>query len=79
MVRPTSDFAMSSITRYITTELIGWLAVVLLGLTCVLVLMVVVLEASRMNLGLGPTLKLLPFSLPMVSPPRAFCRQTLSP
>ncbi|HEY2413198.1 MAG TPA: LptF/LptG family permease [Pirellulaceae bacterium] len=56
---------MSSITRYITTELIGWLAVVLVGLTCVLVLMVVVLEASRMNLGLGPTLRLLPFSLPM--------------
>ena len=56
---------MSSITRYITTELIGWLAVVLVALTCVLVLMVVVLEASRMNLGMGPTLKLLPFSLPM--------------
>ncbi len=56
---------MSSITRSITTELIGWLAVVLVGLTCVLVLMVVVLEASRMNLGLGPTLRLLPFSLPM--------------
>jgi|EndMetStandDraft_8_1072994.scaffolds.fasta_scaffold87471_2 lipopolysaccharide export system permease protein len=56
---------MSSITRYITSELIGWLAMVLVGLTCVLVLMVVVLEASRMNLGLGPTLRLLPFSLPM--------------
>jgi lipopolysaccharide export system permease protein len=56
---------MSSITRYITAELIGWLTVVLVGLTCVLVLMVVVLEASRMNLGLGPTLRLLPFSLPM--------------
>ena len=56
---------MSSITRYITWELIAWLAVVLVGLTCVLVLMVVVLEASRMNLGLGPTLKLLPFTMPM--------------
>jgi lipopolysaccharide export system permease protein len=54
-----------TITRYITWELIGWLAIVLVGLTCVLVLMVVVLEASRMNLGLGPTLRLLPFSMPM--------------
>jgi lipopolysaccharide export system permease protein len=56
---------MSSITRYITWELIVWLAVVLVGLTCVLVLMVVVLEAMRMNLGPGPTLKLLPFTMPM--------------
>lgn len=56
---------MSSITRYITSELIGWLAIVLVGLTCVLVLMVVVLEAMRMNLGLGPTLRLLPFTMPM--------------
>src|SRR3989440_9280261 len=54
-----------TITRYITWELIGWLAVVLLGLTGVLVLMVVLVEASRMNLGLGPTLRLLPFSLPL--------------
>jgi lipopolysaccharide export system permease protein len=56
---------MSSITRYITAELIGWLAVVLVGLTGVLVLMVVVVEATRMNLGVGPTLRLLPFSMPM--------------
>src|SRR5256886_14094736 len=56
---------MSSITRYITWELVGWLAMVLVGLTGVLVLMVVVLEASRMGLGLGPTLRLLPFSLPL--------------
>src|SRR5438874_8561836 len=53
------------ITRYITWELIGWLAVVLVGLTGVLVLMVVLVEASRMNLGLGPTLRLLPYSLPL--------------
>ncbi len=53
------------ITRYITWDLVGWLAVVLVGLTGVLVLMVVLLEASRMNLGLGPTLRLLPFSLPL--------------
>ena len=54
-----------TITRYITLELIGWLALALLGLTCVLVLMVVLVEASRMNLGLLPTLRLLPFSMPL--------------
>jgi lipopolysaccharide export system permease protein len=54
-----------TITRYITSELIGWLALVLVALTGILVLMVVVVEASRMNLGLLPTLRLLPFSLPM--------------
>src|ERR687898_267078 len=54
-----------TITRYITSELIGWLALVLVALTGILVLMVVIVEASRMNLGLLPTLRLLPFSLPM--------------
>src|ERR1044071_2731588 len=54
-----------TITRYITWELVGWLVIVLVGLTGVLVLMVVLLEASRMNLGLIPTLRLLPFSLPI--------------
>src|SRR5437764_1432676 len=54
-----------TIVRYITWELIGWLAIVLVGLTGLLVLMVVLIEASRMNLGLGPTLRLLPFSLPL--------------
>src|SRR5438874_2985529 len=53
-----------AITRYITSELIGWLAVVLVMLTFVLVLVVVAGEATRMNLGLGPTLKLLPYVLP---------------
>jgi lipopolysaccharide export system permease protein len=56
---------MSSITRYITSELIGWLAVVLIPLTFVVLLVVVAAEASRMNLGLGPTLRLLPFVLPI--------------
>jgi lipopolysaccharide export system permease protein len=54
-----------TIIRYITWELIGWLAIVLVGLTGLLVLMVVLIEASRMGLGLGPTLRLLPFSLPL--------------
>jgi lipopolysaccharide export system permease protein len=55
---------MSSITRYITSELLGWLTIVLVLLTLVLVLVVVAGEASRMSLGLGPTLRLLPFVLP---------------
>lgn len=55
---------MSSITRYITAEIVGWLAIVLVLLTSVLVLVVVAGEATRMNLGLGPTLRLLPFALP---------------
>jgi lipopolysaccharide export system permease protein len=54
-----------TIIRYITWELIGWLAIVLVGLTGLLVLMVVLVEASRMGLGLLPTLRLLPFSLPL--------------
>src|SRR6186713_3360493 len=55
---------MRTLTRYLTSELVGWLAVVLILLTLLLVLVVVAGEASRMNLGLGPTLKLLPFVLP---------------
>jgi lipopolysaccharide export system permease protein len=54
-----------TITRYITLDLLAWLALALLGLTSVLVVMVVLVEASRMNLGLVPTLRLLPFSLPL--------------
>src|SRR5262245_31545545 len=53
-----------TITRYITSELIGWLAIVLVLLTLVLVLVVVAGVASRMNFGLGRTLRLLPFVLP---------------
>src|SRR6476660_5958583 len=56
---------MATITRYITWDLLVWLTMVLVGLTGLLVLMVVLVEASRMNLGLGPTLRLLPYSLPM--------------
>jgi lipopolysaccharide export system permease protein len=55
---------MSSITRQITTELLGWLSVALVGLTALLVLISVATEATRMGLGLGPTLRLLPFALP---------------
>ena len=55
---------MSSITRQITAELLGWLSIVLVLLTSVLVLVVVAGEATRMSLGFGPTLRLLPFALP---------------
>jgi lipopolysaccharide export system permease protein len=54
----------SIITRYILRELVGWFAVVLVLLTLLLVLVGVAQEAVRMNLGLGPTLRLIPFVLP---------------
>ena len=53
-----------TITRYITWELIGWLTVVLVAITFVLILVLVAGEAMRTGLGLGPTLRLLPFVLP---------------
>ncbi len=56
---------MNTITRYITWDLLVWLTMVLVGLTGLLVVMVVFVEASRMNLGLMPTLRLLPYSLPL--------------
>jgi lipopolysaccharide export system permease protein len=55
---------MRIVPRYITIELIGSFNVVLVLLTLVLVLVVVAQEATRMNLGLGPTARLLPFALP---------------
>jgi len=53
-----------TLSRYIASELALWLTVVLVLLTMVLVLVVVAGEATRMNLGLWPTLRLLPFVLP---------------
>src|SRR5438045_830600 len=55
---------MRTLTRYITLELVGWLAITLLSVTSVMVLVVVASEAKRMNLGLGPTLRMLPFVMP---------------
>jgi lipopolysaccharide export system permease protein len=54
----------SSITRYILTELIGWFAVFVVGLTLLMVVILVGSEAWRMNLGLLPTLRLIPFVMP---------------
>src|SRR5262245_18077736 len=50
----------SSITRYILTELIGWFAIFVVGLTLLMVVILVGSEAWRMNLGLLPTLRLIP-------------------
>src|SRR5262245_21306610 len=54
----------SSITRYILTELVGWFSVFVVGLTLLMVVILVGSEAWRMNLGLLPTLRLIPFVLP---------------
>src|ERR1041385_2540854 len=55
---------MRTLTRYIGAELIGWLVFTLGLISLLLVLVVVAGEAKRMNLGLGPLLRLLPFVLP---------------
>ena len=55
---------MRTITRYILAELISWFAVWLVVLTVVLVVMGLLTEAIRMNLGLMPTLRLIPYILP---------------
>jgi len=54
----------SSITRYILAELIGWFSVFVVGLTLLMVVILVGSEAWRMNLGMLPTLRLIPFVLP---------------
>jgi lipopolysaccharide export system permease protein len=54
----------SAITRYILAELIGWFSVFVVGLTLLMVVILVGSEAWRMNLGLMPTLRLIPFVLP---------------
>ncbi len=54
----------SSITRYILAELIGWFSIFVVGLTLLMVVILVGSEAWRMNLGLLPTLRLIPFVLP---------------
>jgi lipopolysaccharide export system permease protein len=55
---------MRTLHRYIVSELVGAFTLWVMMLTLVLVLVVVAAEAIRMNLGLGPTLRLLPFVLP---------------
>jgi hypothetical protein len=55
---------MRTITRYILTDLIGWFLILVLGLTTLMLVLLVGQEAWRMNLGLLPTLRLIPFILP---------------
>jgi lipopolysaccharide export system permease protein len=55
---------MRTITRYILTDLIGWFLILVLGLTMLMLVLLVGQEAWRMNLGLLPTLRLIPFILP---------------
>ncbi len=55
---------MSPITRYILTDLIGWFLILVFGLTTLMLVLLVGQEAWRMNLGLLPTLRLIPFILP---------------
>ena len=54
----------TSITRYILTELIGWFSIFVVGLTTLMVVILIGSEMWRMNLGLMPTLRLIPFVLP---------------
>jgi lipopolysaccharide export system permease protein len=51
-------------TRYLVRELLGVFLVALFALTMVMLIQGVVQEALRMNLGLGPMLRLIPFILP---------------
>jgi lipopolysaccharide export system permease protein len=55
---------MRTITRYILTELISWFVAWLCVLTLLLVVLGLLTEAIRMNLGLLPTLRLIPYVLP---------------
>ena len=55
---------MRTFTRYILTELIAWFLLFVVGLTLLILVILVGQEAWRMNLGLGPTLRLIPFVMP---------------
>lgn len=55
---------MKALTRHITAELIKVFCLVLFGLTLLIMLAVVIQEAIRQGLGLGPILRMAPFVLP---------------
>lgn len=52
------------LTRYILWEILKVFAVCLFALTCLMVVIVVVKEALRLHLTLGPILRLIPYALP---------------
>jgi lipopolysaccharide export system permease protein len=55
---------MPIIIRSILLDLIGWFLIIVFGLTLLMVVILIGSEAWRMNLGLLPTLRLVPFVLP---------------
>ena len=55
---------MPVINRQILTDLLGWFIILVVGLTMLMIVLLVGQEAWRMNLGLVPTLRLIPFILP---------------
>jgi lipopolysaccharide export system permease protein len=55
---------MPVINRQILTDLVGWFVILVVGLTMLMIVLLVGQEAWRMNLGLVPTLRLIPFILP---------------
>lgn len=54
----------SAFTRYVTFELLRIFLLALGVITFLMVVQVLVREALQMNLGIGPTLRLIPFALP---------------
>ncbi len=55
---------MPIIIRSILLDLVGWFLIIVFGLTLLMVVILIGSEAWRMNLGLLPTLRLVPFVLP---------------
>jgi lipopolysaccharide export system permease protein len=55
---------MPIIIRSILFDLVGWFLIIVFGLTLLMVVILIGSEAWRMNLGLLPTLRLVPFVLP---------------
>ncbi|MDX1944163.1 MAG: LptF/LptG family permease [Pirellulaceae bacterium] len=55
---------MGTIPRYILHDLLIWFTLLVVGLTVLMVVILVGSEAWRMNLGLMPTLRLIPFVVP---------------
>lgn len=56
--------SMAIFTRYLVRELLGTFLVALVALTMIMIIQGVVAEAIRMNLGLGPMLRLIPYVVP---------------
>jgi lipopolysaccharide export system permease protein len=55
---------MTIFTRYVVRELLATFLVALVALTMIMIIQGVVVEAIKMNLGLGPMLRLMPYVIP---------------